>query len=105
MNDTQQVAEEPITAKLSLDPRLLEAVAEFEHEQWMAWAKNLMDKEPGISDDRKERWSKLFVPYSELSEEMKEADREWARAVGKIFLGALLRGIFTVPEAPSDSKT
>jgi len=98
--------EENITAKLHLDPRLIEAVAEFEHEQWMAWARNIVDKEPGLSEERKERWRKLFVPYSELSEEMKDADREWARAVGKIFLMAVIGGVFAVSqEIPENIKS
>ena len=106
METTEQIEEpEKIQAKLTLDPRLLEAVAEFEHEQWMAWAKNLLEREPNISQERKARWQKLFVPYAELSEEMKEADREWARGVGKIFLGAIMAGVFAVPETPQDPKT
>ena len=67
----------------------IERLAEAEHEQWMRWAKALLEREPGISQARRERWSKLFVPYAELSEESKEQDRKevrsaLAKATGRI---------------------
>jgi hypothetical protein len=68
---------EPI--KGDWDMVLIERLAEIEHKQWIQWAKTLLEKEPGISKERRERWEKLFVPYHELSEEWKEYDREWAR--------------------------
>lgn len=58
---------------------MLEKIANLEHEQWMLWAKSILD-EP-ISQERRERWEKLFVPYDELTEGMKELDRKWARKV------------------------
>ena len=61
--------------------KYLEALADLEHEQWMEWAKALLKSEPGISEARRKRWEKLFVPYSELSEESKEQDRVYARKV------------------------
>lgn len=63
---------------------LIERLAELEHEQWMAWAKRIMETEP-ISEERRQRWQKYMVPYAELSEEVKEQDREWARKVLAIF--------------------
>lgn len=59
---------------------LLERLAELEHEQWMAWAKRIMETEP-ISEERRQRWQRYMVPYAELPEEVKEQDREWARKV------------------------
>jgi hypothetical protein len=58
----------------------------------MVWAKTIIEKEPNISQERKDRWNKLFIPYSELSEEMKEHDRKWARKV----LG-IMRTEYTLP--------
>lgn len=58
---------------------LIDRLAEIEHRQWISWAKKLIETEPGLSKDRKDRWLKLFCPYSELSDEWKEYDREWAR--------------------------
>ena len=55
---------------------LAETLAELEHLQWMAWAKNLKEREE-LSPERVERWNKLMIPYSELTEEQKEQDREW----------------------------
>jgi len=60
----------------------LEKLAALEHEQWVEWAKNILETED-ISAERSERWKDLFIPYDELSEEMKEADREYARKVLK----------------------
>jgi hypothetical protein len=61
--------------------KLIDRLAEIEHKQWMQWAKTLLEKEPNISQDRKDRWATLMVPYEQLSEEWKEYDREWARHV------------------------
>lgn len=62
----------------------LEDLAALEHNQWMLWAQSLMDNEV-LSVERVERWKSLMVPYSELSEDMKEHDRVWARQVISIF--------------------
>ncbi len=60
--------------------QLLEELASLEHDQWIEWAKSLLENEE-ISDERKERWKKLFIPYSELSEKSKEQDRVYARKI------------------------
>lgn len=60
------------------EAEIVEQLAALEHEQWMAWAKTLMEKED-LSKSRRERWSLLMEPYSQLSEEMKKHDRAWAR--------------------------
>jgi len=54
-----------------------ELLAELEHEQWIEWAKNLMDRE-SLGSERIERWKKLMIPYSQLTEEQKDQDRIWA---------------------------
>ncbi len=59
----------------------VERLAEIEHAQWMAWARTLMDEEPGLSQERRERWQDMMVPFDKLSDEIKEYDREWARIV------------------------
>lgn len=64
--------------------KYLEQIASLEHDQWVEWAKALLKSEPGISQERKERWAKLFVPYSELSEDSKEQDRVYARKIIEI---------------------
>jgi hypothetical protein len=58
---------------------LVEALAEAEHDQWMSWARTLMETEP-ISEARRQRWERYLVPYGELPEEVKEHDRLWARS-------------------------
>ncbi len=60
---------------------LIEKLAELEHEQWVEWSKELVRSEMRLSFARIERWKKLWVPYSELTEEQKEQDRVYARKV------------------------
>jgi hypothetical protein len=50
-----------------------EALAALEHEQWMAWSKSLAAAEP-LSEERVERWRRLWVPYADLSEQEEEAE-------------------------------
>jgi hypothetical protein len=59
--------------------KLIETLATLEHEQWMEWTRTLILNEPTLSSQRIERWNKLFVSYSELTEGYKEQDRKWAR--------------------------
>lgn len=64
----------------------LEELAELEHEQWMKWAKALIPELESLDKEkiqkRIKRWKEeCFKPYSELTDEMKEFDREWARKV------------------------
>lgn len=63
--------------------RLLEDLAEIEHEQWSeGFAKPLSKEEPNLSHERLKRWSALCsTPYHALPEEEKEKDRMWARKV------------------------
>lgn len=62
------------------DAELIEKLAALEHEQWMQWAKDILKTED-IHKERAERWEELFISYDELTEEMKEEDRKWARKV------------------------
>jgi len=59
---------------------LVETLAAIEHEQWVAWSRELAFKE-NISSERLARWRKHWIPYNELPEETKEQDRVWARKV------------------------
>ena len=60
------------------DEKIIESLAELEHEQWMKWADTIMQTEK-ISDARFARWASCMIPYADLTEEMKEFDKEWAR--------------------------
>jgi hypothetical protein len=64
---------------------LRERLAEIEHEQWIAWSKDIAKTE-GISEERFIRWQKLWRPYNELTEVEKDQDREWG---DKAFLSQL----------------
>jgi len=57
---------------------LVEALAEIEHEQWMHWSQAVA---PKVLTGIAENWQKSWVDYTELTEELKEADRVWARKV------------------------
>jgi hypothetical protein len=56
----------------------LEKLAALEHEQWCYWTRNLVSS-GRIPDWLVAKWRPNWVPYGELSEELKEHDRIWAR--------------------------
>ena len=57
-------------------PSLRERLAALEHEQWMAWTRHLAAAEQ-LSGRRVQRWQRSWVPYCQLSEASKDADRLW----------------------------
>ena len=63
---------------------LVEKIAKSEHEQWCSWSRSLTKTE-NISNERKERWKQLWIPYEQLTEKQKEQDRVWARKVLQVF--------------------
>lgn len=80
----------PHSSRGSSDPRLLglvEELATVEHERWSHWQRYLHSKcvraEDGsltIPAELVRRWElQMNTPYSELSEEEKESDREQVR--------------------------
>ena len=64
-------------ATLPLDA-LIEALAEIEHEQWLHWSQAVAGDVPELT---RARWERSWVGYETLREELKEADRIWARKV------------------------
>ncbi|MFA9214600.1 MAG: RyR domain-containing protein [Candidatus Methylacidiphilales bacterium] len=57
----------------------IEVVAEIIHKNWMLWATELLQHEPNLSTERKQRWeNECILPYNELSEQMKNLDRQFA---------------------------
>lgn len=90
-----------------MDNRIIEKLACLEHIQWEEWAKSVGDDlqvlleiiNENVSADnldsnqleviernsnRVRNWPKLMIPYSDLSEDMKEKDRIYARKVYEI---------------------
>jgi hypothetical protein len=63
----------------------IEKIAEKVHELWMGWAKEMIKSEPNLTKERIERWNKCFVSYSELSEEMKDLDRRFAKEIIEVW--------------------
>lgn len=57
---------------------LVEALSEIEHEQWLHWSKAVA---PKVLSDVSDGWRQSWINYAELTEELKEADRVWARKV------------------------
>lgn len=64
--------------KISNNNDLLEKLAEAEHDQWTEWSKVIASE---VSESRRKRWEKLWIPYQDLSEDMKEEDRKYARKI------------------------
>jgi len=70
---------------MTLEKKILEKLAELEHEQWIAWSKAIAPEIDGrYYQKHLQRWKRLWVPYSELNESVKEQDRVWARKVLEI---------------------
>ena len=57
---------------------LVEALADIEHEQWMHWSQAVANN---VTISTGAKWQRSWVAYSALPEELKEADRVWARKV------------------------
>jgi hypothetical protein len=57
---------------------LVEALAEIEHTQWMHWSQAVAAE---VNTTTRDKWQRSWVAYAELTEELKEADRVWARRV------------------------
>jgi len=66
--------------------QLREKLAELEHEQWWSWSRSLAEKDR-LTQATVKRWSELWHPYSELTEEQKDEDRVWADRVLQILEG------------------
>ena len=68
----------------------LERLAKIEHDQWIHWSQAVFERlvkdfktmSPAEALQKlRERWEPNWVPYSELTEEVKGFDRIWARKV------------------------
>lgn len=57
---------------------LVEALAEIEHEQWSHWSHAVAAE---VAAGTRAKWQRSWVDYAELTNDMKEADRVWARKV------------------------
>jgi len=59
---------------------LIERLAKAEHDQWADWASQILATEPGISQERKDRWERLIqTPYQVLTDEEKKVALNRAR--------------------------
>jgi len=61
----------------ALSWKLLEKLAELEHDQWCNWTRYML---ANLTPKNIERWlQQVNVPYNMLTEAEKEANRIWAR--------------------------
>jgi hypothetical protein len=67
-----------INPPLSPTDDLVEALATIEHEQWMHWSHAVAAE---VAASTRAKWQRSWVEYAGLNDEMKEADRVWARRV------------------------
>ena len=78
---------------------LRERLSELEHIQWEYWSKSLANllkstlyliskgknaKAQYQINDKLQSWQRNWIPYTQLPEEIKDFDREWADKVLKI---------------------
>lgn len=88
--------------KQEIEKKLLEKLAELEHEQWNHWMLYQEKKFGHITDMTVDEWYKqqelwqrwitlAHTPYAKLSEKEKKSDREWARKVLKLLLDDCVR--------------
>jgi len=63
---------------------VLEELSDLEHRQWMHWSKYVAENHD-IPEELREKWEKNWKPYSDLSEDMKEKDRKWAKKALAVF--------------------
>lgn len=71
---------------MKVKKKVLEELSDLEHAQWMSWAKDIVKTEK-ITSERVKRWEEdMFKPYSELSEENKDKDREIAMMVLRVLV-------------------
>ena len=61
--------------------KLVEELARLEHEQWRHWSQTVAAEVPAAVRDK---WRGSWVDYAELTEDLKEADRVWARKVAAL---------------------
>jgi hypothetical protein len=63
----------------------LEIVSAKIHQFWTSWATELIKSESNLPKERVNRWqNECFLDYENLSEEMKELDRKFAREIMEI---------------------
>jgi len=60
------------------DDDLIEALAEIEHDQWIHWSQAVAGD---VADSTRSKWQRSWIAHGELTEQLKEADRVWARKV------------------------
>lgn len=80
--------------KKDTDDPLIEQLSKLEHQQWQDWTQTLLHRMNEAMLEKKtleefalsmgERWSKNWIEYENLKDEVKEFDRVYARDVLKV---------------------
>lgn len=69
--------------KADKQEKVIEALAQLGHEQWAHWANYMLNN---FDNDHIEYWHRQRITkYTDLSEEEKDSDREWAEKVYELF--------------------
>ncbi len=61
----------------------IERLASLIHDKWISWSRTLV-LNGEVAQNKVRAWEKYWVPYEELSEEVKDMDREWAHKVASL---------------------
>lgn len=79
------------TLDADLEKRFIEQLASLEHDQWITWSKEILKRMVtfaqtnngliAFSMEQEQRWTPNWIPYTELSDNVQEHDRKWARKV------------------------
>lgn len=89
--DTRRRNEEQFKDAVCVDcgsskDELLEDLADLEHRQWMHWSKYVAENYD-IPEELEDKWRENWKSYSDLTEELKDKDRKWAKKALNIFSG------------------
>jgi len=71
------------------EEELIEDLSRVEHQQWMHWTSYLMNNDD-VPQEVVDRWEENHVPYDELDESTKDADRVWAHKVLEVLQARLI---------------
>lgn len=66
----------------NIKKKLIEELAELEHDQWSHWTKYMIDN---LTSDNIKNWERqIKTNYKDLTKKEKDSDREWAEKAYKI---------------------
>lgn len=70
---------------MKISENLREDLANLEHQQWESWTRYIVENTEKLPSELKRKWKPNWIPYEELTEELKDKDRVWSDKVLGIF--------------------